>query len=145
LLLAESDEQTLRGFDNLSQVAWVSGFELQSDEYILDPCDFFSWLARLLLSSLARWQRQKQPGLFSGGAPADVEKKRQESRIDYPDGGLKVFFNTSTQRWAQMIGAAWRYNKPLIRLASRPELIKHRSCLSSISQDGVKMPMAPLP
>jgi len=52
-------------------------------EYYLNPCEFFSWLARSCLSSRPRLAEAKTTAeLSSGEPPPSVEKnERKESRI----------------------------------------------------------------
>jgi len=64
--------------------------------YIFDPCRFFSWLARLLLSSLARLAEGKKTtqGLLPEEPPPDCRRERREQDLTIPTERLKCSFNT---------------------------------------------------
>jgi len=53
-------------------------------EYILTHAILSSWLAALLLSSLAPGAEAKTTRLSPEEPPPMIEKERQESRFDYP-------------------------------------------------------------
>jgi len=104
---------------------------------------YFSWLARSSLPALVPGGRGKNNQDFLRRSPADVEKERQEMQ-DLTNARRRdesVLSNTMHANVGpKMIGASVRYNNSLIRLASRPELIKANRPCSVQFQEWVKMP-----